>query len=93
MHGVRSFIIRTNSLGIRGAGNGLQVALVGNNYDELADAAGELVQKLEDDQRFGKVRLSYETTQPQLSVQIDRERASDLSINIDGTCRSDAGGA
>lgn len=84
VHGVRSFIIRTNSLGIRGAGNGLQVALVGNNYDELADAAGALVKELEDDQRFGKVRLSYETTQPQLSVQIDRERASDLGINIDG---------
>ncbi len=84
VHGVRSFIIRTNSLGIRGAGNGLQVALVGNNYQDLAEAAGELVRKLEDDQRFGKVRLSYETTQPQLSVQIDRERASDLGINIDG---------
>lgn len=84
VHGVRSFIIRTNSLGIRGAGNGLQVALVGNNYQDLAEAAGKLVQKLEDEQRFGNVRLSYETTQPQLSVQIDRERASDLGINING---------
>jgi HAE1 family hydrophobic/amphiphilic exporter-1 len=28
--------------------------------------------------------LNYETTQPQLFVQIDRERASDLGINISG---------
>ncbi len=40
--------------------------------------------KLEDDPRFDQVRLSYETTQPQLSVRINRERASDLGIDIQG---------
>ena len=30
------------------------------------------------------MRLSYETTQPQLFIQVDRERASDLGIDIDG---------
>ncbi|WP_193176146.1 efflux RND transporter permease subunit [Oricola nitratireducens] len=82
--GVRAFAIQPNSLGIRGAGNGLQFALVGNSYAELGDAAQKLVTKLEDDPRFDQVRLSYETTQPQLSVRINRERASDLGIDIDG---------
>ncbi|HET9069503.1 MAG TPA: efflux RND transporter permease subunit, partial [Amaricoccus sp.] len=40
--------------------------------------------KLEADPRFGQVRISYETTQPQLFIKVDRERASDLGIDIDG---------
>ncbi|MEZ5871311.1 MAG: efflux RND transporter permease subunit [Nitratireductor sp.] len=82
--GVRAFAIQPNSLGIRGAGNGLQFALVGNSYTELADSAAKLVELMEADPRFGQVRLSYETTQPQLSVSINRERATDLHIDISG---------
>ncbi|WP_422373556.1 efflux RND transporter permease subunit [Hoeflea sp.] len=82
--GLRAFAIQPNSLGIRGAGNGLQFAFVGNSYDELAEVAQEMVTKLEQDARFRQIRLSYETTQPQISVRIDRERASDLGVNIDG---------
>ncbi|MFZ2103133.1 MAG: efflux RND transporter permease subunit, partial [Oricola sp.] len=82
--GVRAFAIQPNSLGIRGAGNGLQFAFVGNSYAELGAAAQKLVAELERDPRFQQVRLSYETTQPQLSVRINRERASDLGIDIDG---------
>jgi HAE1 family hydrophobic/amphiphilic exporter-1 len=82
--GLRAFAIQPNSLGIRGAGNGLQFAFVGNSYDELAGVAQEMVTKLEQDARFRQIRLSYETTQPQISVRIDRERASDLGVNIDG---------
>jgi len=82
--GVRAFAIQPNSLGIRGAGNGLQFALAGANYDALSAAGRTVVEKLEADPRFRQVTLSYETNQPQLSVSIDRERASDLGINIDG---------
>ncbi len=82
--GIRAFAIQPNSLGIRGAGNGLQFALVGNNYDDLGEAANGLVTLLESDSRFTQVRLSYSTTQPQLSVTIDRLRANDLGIDING---------
>ena len=82
--GVRAFAIQPNSLGIRGAGNGLQVAIAGDNYDELATAADKVMQQLEQEPRFGRIRLSYETTQPQLSIQVDRERASDLGVDISG---------
>jgi HAE1 family hydrophobic/amphiphilic exporter-1 len=82
--GLRAFAIQPNSLGIRGAGNGLEFAFVGNSYDELARVAQDMVVKLEQDPRFRQIRLSYETTQPQISVRIDRERASDLGVNIDG---------
>ncbi len=82
--GVRAFAFQPNSLGIRGAGSGLQFAIVGNSYAQLTQAAQATVADLEKDDRFRNARLSQETTQPQLSVRIDRERASDLGINIAG---------
>tara|TARA_R110002020_G_scaffold136630_2_gene304556 strand:- start:4431 stop:7616 length:3186 start_codon:yes stop_codon:yes gene_type:complete len=86
--GLRAFAIQPNSLGIRGAGNGLQMAFVGNNYDELAGVAQQMVDKLEQDPRYSQIQLSYETTQPQISVQIDRARASDLGVDIDGLAQA-----
>lgn len=82
--GVRAFAIQPNSLGIRGAGSGLKVAVSGNNYAQLASTADLLVAELEQDERFGRVQLDYDTNQAQLSIDIDRERAADLGINIDG---------
>ena len=82
--GVRAFAIQPNSLGIRGAGSGLSVAIAGNSYEELAKRGDQLVAELEQDSRFGRVNLSYETSQAQLSISINRERAADLGIEIDG---------
>ncbi len=82
--GVRAFAIQPNSLGIRGAGRGLTFAILGNNYDELAESAQQLQERLEDDGRFGRIQLGFETTQPQLFIEVDRRRAADLDVDIDG---------
>ena len=82
--GVRAFVIQPNSLGIRGAGSGLKVAMAGNNYEDLAIAADQLAASMEQDGRFGRVSTDYETSQAQLSISIDRERATDLGIDING---------
>ncbi|WP_417674214.1 efflux RND transporter permease subunit [Roseibium sp.] len=82
--GVRAFVFQPNSLGIRGAGSGLQFAIAGNNYAELGETAERVVAEMEKDPRFRQARLTSEATQPQLSVSIDRERASDLGIDING---------
>jgi HAE1 family hydrophobic/amphiphilic exporter-1 len=84
MPSVRAFAFQPNSLGIRGAGSGLQFAIVGNSYTQLNAAAQATVADLEKDRRFRNARLTQETSQPQLSVRIDRERASDLGISIAG---------
>jgi HAE1 family hydrophobic/amphiphilic exporter-1 len=81
---VRIFTVQPNSLGIRGAGNGLQFALVGNDRAKLGDAAVKIIDQMEKDPRFVQPRLSIDPTQPQLAVAIDRERASDLGIDITG---------
>jgi HAE1 family hydrophobic/amphiphilic exporter-1 len=82
--GVRVFPFSPNSLGIRGAGSGLQFAIVGSSYAKLGELAGKMLAEMEKDPRFQQPRLSNDATQPQLSVEIDRERASDLGINIEG---------
>ena len=82
--GVRSFAVQSNSLGIRGAGQGLQFALLGSNFESLDGASKALVKAMEADPRYRQVRVSYEATQPQLYISVDRERASDLGIDIDG---------
>jgi HAE1 family hydrophobic/amphiphilic exporter-1 len=86
--GVRAFAITPNSLGIRGAGSGLQFAIVGNSYADLNASAAKIIAEMEKDPRFQQPRLSNDATQPQLSVQIDRERASDLGIDITGLAES-----
>ena len=86
--GVRAFPMQPNSLGIRGAGSGLQFAIVGDNYAELGQAASALIEAMEKDPRFQQPRLSSDATQPQLAVEIDRARASDLGINISGLAQT-----
>lgn len=82
--GVRAFAIQPNSLGIRGAGRGLTFAVTGNDYGQLEEVAETLVARMQENPGFGQVRLEYETTQPQLFIEIDRTRASDLGVEITG---------
>ena len=82
--GVRITAIQPNSLGIRGAGQGLSFAVVGDSYEALSVAAQQLVEKMEENPAFGQVRLGYDTTQAQIFIEVDRARAADLGIDIDG---------
>lgn len=82
--GVRAFAISPNSLGIRGGGNGLQFALVGPDYDSLAKAANAAVTTLSADPRYGNVSSSYDTTQAEVSVSVDQNRANELGIDLTG---------
>ena len=83
--GVTTRVFSANSLNLRGASNGgLSVALLGTNYDELYDAARAYTDEIR--ARLSSVsrpRIGYDPSQPQLSVEIDRERASDLDIPLE----------
>ncbi|MBX3598009.1 MAG: efflux RND transporter permease subunit [Rhizobiaceae bacterium] len=82
--GVRATPFQPNSLGIRGAGSGLQFAIVANSYAKANEAAAAILAEMDKDARFIQPRLSNDATQPQLRVRIDRERAADLGIDITG---------
>jgi HAE1 family hydrophobic/amphiphilic exporter-1 len=80
---IQASVFAANSLGIRGGGQGVQFAVAGNDYGEIADAATKLQAALEADAAFASARLNYDTTQPQLSIHVDRERAADLGIPVE----------
>jgi hydrophobe/amphiphile efflux-1 (HAE1) family protein len=90
--GVRAGVYGSNSLGLRGQGGGLEVALIGNDYDHLFEAAKALARAIEDrGQALSDPDISYQPTQPELSVKLDRRAAADLGIPLDalaGTLRA-----
>ncbi|KKB09296.1 efflux RND transporter permease subunit [Devosia chinhatensis] len=82
--GVRAFVRQGNSLGIRGGGSGLQFAVAGSDYNQLADTAQTIADALDEDGRFGRVSVSFDTNQPQLTLTVDRAAADALGIDING---------
>ncbi|WP_421880857.1 efflux RND transporter permease subunit [Pacificispira sp.] len=82
--GMRISVYSPNSLNIRSNSTGLEVALIGNDYLRLYEAALALNRAIEDRlPGLSNGRISYQPTQPQLLVQIDRRRASDLNVSLD----------
>ncbi|MCX5576771.1 efflux RND transporter permease subunit [Kaistia terrae] len=71
-----------NSLGIRGGGQGLTFAVTGVEYDSISKAALQLIDTLGANPAFSNVQLNFDLNQPQLSVDIDRDRAADLGISV-----------
>jgi HAE1 family hydrophobic/amphiphilic exporter-1 len=83
--GARVRIRGGSSLG-RGGGDGsIQMAITGDNHARIAEAAYAFAEAIERDlPQLRDVRVNYAATQPQLSLQVDRERASALGVPLDG---------
>ncbi len=82
--GVRVSVSSSNSLNLRRSDGGLQVALLGNDYLEIFSAAQRFTREIEaTSTTLTEPEISYEPTQPQLSVDIDRRRAADLGVDLD----------
>ena len=80
---------RTNARGrgtlsFGGGGNGIEVALTGAEYDTIYESAQALATAIDTQSDIlSNAEISYQPTQPQLSVQIDRQRAADLGVDLD----------
>ncbi|MEL7430429.1 MAG: efflux RND transporter permease subunit, partial [Pseudomonadota bacterium] len=81
--GAQARIFGGNSLGLRRAGSGVELALTGSTYPEIADAAFDFAQRLETIEGLSDPRVQYQATQPQLSLRIDRSRITDLGVDMD----------
>ncbi len=83
--GARIAVFSDNSLNLRRFGSGgVEAALVGNDYNEIFEAARELTDVIEQrGMALSEPQISYEPTQPQLSIEVDRRRAADLGIDLD----------
>ncbi|TKB05138.1 efflux RND transporter permease subunit [Alteromonas portus] len=72
-----------NSLNLRGQGGGLEIALTGDTYENIFLAAQNFSRQLEEKlPELGRPRISYDPTQPQMRVNIDRRRAEELGVPL-----------
>ncbi len=73
----------SNSLNLRGQGGGLEIALTGETYEGIFRAAQEFSKIIQDRMpQVGYPRISFQPTQPQLRVLIDRQRAAELNVPL-----------
>ncbi|PJK28522.1 efflux RND transporter permease subunit [Minwuia thermotolerans] len=77
-------IRRGNSLGLRGSESGINFALTGASYPRIALVADEFALAVRREiPQLDNVRIEYQSTQPQLSVLINRSRAADLGVAME----------
>lgn len=79
----------SNSLNLRGIGGGMEMALTGEDYTVIFEAAQEFAKEIETRlPELGRVDISYKPTQPQLRVNIDRRRAEQLGVAFEDISRT-----
>ncbi len=72
------------SVGDGGDGS-VQMAITGDDYTRIAAAADAFARTIEERlPALRDVQVDYNATQPQITLQIDRERASELGVPIEG---------
>lgn len=72
-----------NSLGLRGGRGGIDMALTGPSHPAIAAAADLFFTAIRDTlPQLDGLRMSYQPTQPQLAIAVDRQRAADLGVSI-----------
>jgi len=83
--GAHARIRQPNSLNLRRSGGRMEFAMTGSNYKDLAAAADAF--RLEMHERlpqFEDPEVEFQQTQPQLSIKVDRRRAEDLGVPVEG---------
>ncbi|MCW5628254.1 MAG: efflux RND transporter permease subunit [Rhodoferax sp.] len=83
--GVRVRIRSGSSLGYSGGDGSVQMAITGDDYTRIAEAAYAYAEAIERElPSMRDVRVNYAATQPQLTLQVDRQRAAELGVPVDG---------
>lgn len=82
--GAQIRVLQDSSLGSLGGGSGLRLALLGNEYSQIAKASDAFSLSLQEKiPAIQDVRIQYDTSQPELSFNIDREKANDLKVPLE----------
>ncbi|MEQ8667235.1 MAG: efflux RND transporter permease subunit [Rhodospirillales bacterium] len=82
--GANARVRRGNSLNLRNADGGLEIALLGANYQTIFREANNFVREIEENLPWiNNMRVEFRATQPELSIDIDRSRASDLGVDVE----------
>ncbi|MBW7930814.1 MAG: efflux RND transporter permease subunit [Gammaproteobacteria bacterium] len=81
--GITAQVFLPPSLGIRGAGQPLQVVLQGSSYEELVEWRDKVMGRVQrENPRIVGLRSDFFEQKPKIQVNVERERASDLGVSV-----------
>jgi multidrug efflux pump len=87
--GARSSVINPPSFGGAGGfGQPIQFVLGGPDYDTLRGWRDTVMQKAQETGQFVNIDSNYRESQPDIRVQIDRQRAADLGVSVEDIGRT-----
>lgn len=82
--GSRVSVFGRGTLSGGGGRSGLEVALTGSDYPSIYQAARAMAEAIDTESSIlSNAEISYQPTQPQLSIQVDRRRAADLNVGLE----------
>ena len=86
--GVRAFAINPASLGQRGFSAPVQINVGGPSYDVINEWVDRVIERAKENPKLLNLDKDFESTQPQIHVDIDRARASTLGVTIENIGRT-----
>jgi multidrug efflux pump len=86
--GVRAFAINPASLGQRGFRAPVQIILGGPSYDIINEWADRIIERAEENPNLLNLDKDYQETQPQIHLDIDRNRAANLGVSLENVGRT-----
>jgi multidrug efflux pump len=81
--GVRAFAINPPSLGLPGGQAPVQFVIGGPTYPVLDEWAERVLERAVQNPGLINVDKNYKPTRPEVQVEIDRDRAADLGVNVE----------
>ncbi|MBS4049455.1 MAG: efflux RND transporter permease subunit [Alphaproteobacteria bacterium] len=81
--GVRAIVVNPPSLGLPGAQTPVRFVLGGATYAQLDEWSDRIIARALQNPNLLGVKKNYQPTRPEVQVQIDRDRAADLGVNVE----------
>ncbi|MGE4245379.1 MAG: efflux RND transporter permease subunit, partial [Parvibaculaceae bacterium] len=69
-------------LGLRGSSTPLRVVVSGPDFEDVKQWANTMLARAQDNPGLLNPELDFEENQPQLTLEIDRDRANDLGVSV-----------
>jgi multidrug efflux pump len=79
---IRAFAVMRGGIGGRGVGNPVQFVIQGDTYEELASWRDIILAEARKNPKLLRLDSDFKETLPQLLVEINTERASDLGVSV-----------
>ncbi len=79
---VRAVVVNPPGLGRRGSSTPLRYVVMGNTYEQLVEVRDKILNAASENENLINLTSDYDERKPQLRVDIDRNRASDLGVSV-----------